>query len=201
MVRGISEGVLEVAGGGAGHGQGAGGAYGGGRHAGGAQKLALKAHEEEVQAGGASGSAARPPRATADKAGIQWVRIPGGSFTMGYGGVRADEKPAHQVTVKSFELTKTLVTNKQYKACVAAGACLAAHVSDRNCYVSHGSNWDSGNLPDSFQSDDQPVVCVTWGQAKAYAQWVGEGCLARPSGSTRREALARTGNILGAMKT
>ncbi|MEK7233328.1 MAG: SUMF1/EgtB/PvdO family nonheme iron enzyme [Elusimicrobiota bacterium] len=137
------------------------------------KKLALKAHEEEVQAGGASGSAARPPRATADKAGIQWVRIPGGSFTMGYGGVRADEKPAHQVTVKSFELTKTLVTNKQYKACVAAGACLAAHVSDRNCYVSHGSNWDSGNLPDSFQSDDQPVVCVTWGQAKAYAQWVG----------------------------
>ena len=58
---------------------------------------------------------------------IEWVRIPGSSFTMGSSGKDAeeDETPAHKVNVPEFEMSKTLVTLDQYKACVDAGVCEA----------------------------------------------------------------------------
>ncbi|NNN06367.1 MAG: formylglycine-generating enzyme family protein, partial [Elusimicrobia bacterium] len=64
-----------------------------------------------------------------------------------------NERPAHRVTIHSFQMAKTLVTNKLYKACVAAGACTAP------------SNYYGG--------DDNPVVNVDWNQAKAFSKWVG----------------------------
>lgn len=88
------------------------------------------------------------------KAGIQWVKIPAGRFTMVYhqmGGA-----PAHSVTIEPFQMAETLVTNKQYKACVAANACTEA--------TSMGS---------AFEGDDQPVVGVDWNQANAFSKWVG----------------------------
>jgi formylglycine-generating enzyme required for sulfatase activity len=112
-------------------------------------------------------------RATPAMAAIQWVRIPGGKFTMGSSGGRADAHPPHEVTVNSFQIAKTLVTNKQYKACVAAGSCTALHLSDGTCRVYDGSKWDMGSLPESFQGDDQPAVCVDWNQAQVFAQWAG----------------------------
>jgi formylglycine-generating enzyme required for sulfatase activity len=116
------------------------------------KKLALKAPKEEE---GASESGAKPARAAAGKAGIQWVRIPAGTFTMGSSDVGSDAQP-HQVTVKSFQMAKTLVTNKQYKACVDAGACTAAQ------------DYGSG-----YNGDDQPVVGVDWNQAGAFSKWAG----------------------------
>ena len=116
-----------------------------------------------------------PSRVVPGKAGIEWVRIPGDSFTMGYGAEDGWlwSQPAHPVAVKSFYLAKTLVTNEQYKACVDAGACTAPHTSDGTCFVQNGSDWKPGTLPASFQGDDQPVVCVDWKQAKAFSSWVG----------------------------
>ncbi|MFI5346449.1 MAG: formylglycine-generating enzyme family protein [Elusimicrobiota bacterium] len=105
----------------------------------------------------ASGSAARPSRSSAGKAAIQWVKIPGGTFAMGSADSDlTSSHPTHQVTVKSFQMAKTLVTNKQYKACVDAGACTAA--------TGQGSIYDG---------DDQPVVGVDWNQAQAFSIWVG----------------------------
>jgi formylglycine-generating enzyme required for sulfatase activity len=91
----------------------------------------------------------------ADKAGIQWVGIPGGKFVLGARGIGLGIRP-REITLKSFRMSKTLVTNKQYKACVSAGACTAA--------TSYGA---------SFEGDDQPVVGVDWAQAKAFAKWAG----------------------------
>ena len=88
--------------------------------------------------------------ATADKTGIQWVRIPGGTYMMGEGAER------HLVTIKAFEMAKTVVTNKQYRACVAAGACSSAD----NC--GHPSI-----------GDDRPQICVDFAQAQAYSKWAG----------------------------
>ena len=104
-------------------------------------------------------------------AGIEWVRIPGGSMIMGAEDLGA--KPTHRVKVKSFDMAKTLATFKQYRACVKAGACAPAHVSDGTCYVYDGSSWRQGSLPSTFQGDDQPAVCVDWGQAKAFSEWAG----------------------------
>lgn len=92
-------------------------------------------------------------RVAAGKAGIQWVSIPGGSFMMGSEGGADDEKPRHRVTIKSFQLAKTEVTNRQYRACVEAGACSA---------------------PDSYEGeDDHPVVKVDWEQARKFSEWAG----------------------------
>jgi len=114
------------------------------------------------------------------KAGINWVGIPGGEFSMGTSeeGWKA-AKPVRRVTIKDFEFSKSHVTNKQYRACVKAGACEAQHVSDGSCWVLDGSrkvngdNWKQMPIPKEFLGDDYPVVCVNWYEAKAYAQWVG----------------------------
>jgi len=133
------------------------------------REAAAKAGSEE------SPSESRPwGRASAGKAGIEWVSIPGGTFMMGYGARDWPEaRPIHQVEVKSFQLAKTLVTFGQYKKCVDDGACAPAHVSDGSCRIWDGSKSVQGTLPDSFQGDDQPVVCVDWGQAQAFAAWAG----------------------------
>jgi formylglycine-generating enzyme required for sulfatase activity len=108
------------------------------------------------------------------KAGIRWVRIPGGAFTMGSADADlAKSRPTHRVALKSFSMTKTLVTNKQYAACVADGACTPAHASDGSCWIDNAGKWSQAALPASFQGDDQPVVCVDWGQAAAFASWAG----------------------------
>ncbi|HXS99710.1 MAG TPA: SUMF1/EgtB/PvdO family nonheme iron enzyme, partial [Elusimicrobiota bacterium] len=83
------------------------------------EALALKVRQKEPAAAGGDARARAPEGST----GIEWITIPGGSFIMGYGAEEQDAQPAHRVAVKTFQIAKTLVTNKQYKACVAAGAC------------------------------------------------------------------------------
>jgi formylglycine-generating enzyme required for sulfatase activity len=117
-------------------------------------------------------SRALPVRAAADGAALQWVRIPGGTFMMG-DAEYADARPLHRVAIKAFEMTRTHVTNRQYRACVKAGACARAHADDGTCYVGGGSDWAQKSLPVSFRGDDQPVVCVDWEQARAFARWAG----------------------------
>jgi formylglycine-generating enzyme required for sulfatase activity/uncharacterized caspase-like protein len=111
------------------------------------------------------------PAGTVDM--LDWVLVPGGSFQMGSNDGAGDEKPVHQVTVPTFEMTRSEVTFGQYQSCVSAGACTPAHVSDGSCYVWNGSSWAQGNLGAGFQGKDQPVVCVDWDQANAFARWVG----------------------------
>jgi formylglycine-generating enzyme required for sulfatase activity len=99
--------------------------------------------------------AAQPsPAAPTGKPMIQWIRIPGGTFTMGV-ATEMDSQPLHKVSVKTFEIAKTLVTNAQYRACVAAQACTAPK--------------DFGA---KFNGPDQPVVGVSWKQAAVFSKWV-----------------------------
>lgn len=104
-----------------------------------------------------SGNARAPRSRAATKAELQWVPIPGGTFMMGYEDI-PDARPRHRVTVKSFEMAKTLVTFEQYRACVEAGACTPVNYA----YVTP-----------SFTADDQPVVNVRWDQAKTFSEWAG----------------------------
>jgi len=94
--------------------------------------------------------------ASVDAARLQWVSIPGGSFMMGSENGDNDQLPRHKVLLPAFQMSKTMVTNKQYKACVEAGACKS------------GKNYGK-----DFSDDDQPVVGVDWSQADAFAKWVG----------------------------
>ncbi len=97
-----------------------------------------------------------------ETAGVEWVRIPGGSFNMGSEDEDSwdSEQPVHRVTVPTFEMAKTQVTVEQYKACVDAGACTAPDTGD---YCNWGQS-DRGK---------HPINCVNWHQAQAYAKWAG----------------------------
>jgi len=75
-----------------------------------------------------------------------------------------DEHPEHAVTVNAFFIDQMETTNKQYRACVYAGAC--TDPATRNLI---GID-DYYTLP---AYDDYPVTNVNWEQAEAYCTWRG----------------------------
>ncbi len=95
--------------------------------------------------------------------GIDWVRIPGGSFQMGSNDGDLGEKPVHAVHVGSFEMSRSEVTVAQYRACVDAGECTEPGT---------GGYMDACNWGKSGR-DDHPINCVDWHQASAFARWAG----------------------------
>ena len=92
--------------------------------------------------------------------------VPGGTFTMGAdsGGER-DEEPAHPVTVGSFLLDTTEVTNGAYRECVRAGACAAWGAVS----VRFGAGPEAG-----FRGETQPVVGVSFHDAERYWEFRGK---------------------------
>jgi formylglycine-generating enzyme required for sulfatase activity len=68
-----------------------------------------------------------------------------------------DEIPQHIVTLDSFWIDRTEVTNLQYDLCIEAGECTPAE-----CY---------SEFP--IDEDVKPVGCVTWFDAQAYCSWAG----------------------------
>src|SRR5579871_4652581 len=116
--------------------------------------------------------------------------IPPGSFTMGVAsgeeereGVpeprRGRSEPQHQVSIgHAFAIGKFDVTRGQFAAFIRATGYQAA---DTNCVVMHkaeerwksdeqpGYSWRDPGFP---QTDQHPVVCVSWNDAKAYAAWL-----------------------------
>jgi len=113
------------------------------------------------------------------------VRIDGGTFEMGRAGGSADEGPVHTVEVSPFLLDVHEVTNRDFAAFVRAtghetqaerdgyawayleGATEFARVKD--------ADWRRPEGPGSSIAArmDHPVVCVSWEDAKAYAEWAG----------------------------
>lgn len=93
----------------------------------------------------------------------EWVALPAGRFLMGVrdpGEAFGDAVPAHVVSLKAFEMSRTDVTVEQYAACVSAGRC-AAPATGGNC------NWGKPGR------QQHPVNCVSWEQAARYAVFAG----------------------------
>ena len=89
--------------------------------------------------------------------GMAMLRVPAGEFVMGSDASPfAAERPAHTVYLDTYWMDRTEVSNAQYRRCVEAEICVPP------------TSWDNPDLSD----DDRPVP-ATWGQAKAYCQWVG----------------------------
>ncbi len=92
---------------------------------------------------------------------IEWITINGGKFAMGTDcgetGFK-DAIPVHDVSIETFDMSKTHVTVEQYAECVFVGECTEP---DTNKYC----NW---NVPGRRL---HPVNCVDWDQAVAYAKF------------------------------
>src|SRR5690348_16696749 len=80
------------------------------------------------------------------------VRLPGGQFEMG-SLADASERPPHRVQVASFALGTYEVTQREWNACVAAGAC---------------SDKPRVGVP----NDRLPMMDLSWDDATKYAQWL-----------------------------
>jgi serine/threonine protein kinase/formylglycine-generating enzyme required for sulfatase activity len=86
------------------------------------------------------------------------VSIPGGAFMMGNNNGKDEEKPEHQVTVNSFLMDKTEVTNEEYYAFV-----------NEMGYKQFPSDWENGR-PLSGQ-EKLPVRFVNFDDVNAFIAW------------------------------
>lgn len=85
--------------------------------------------------------------------GIEFVEIPAGCFQMGSDHNDPDEKPVHEVCLKSFWLARTEITNGQF----------------RRYNPKHSSSSYAGR---NLNGELQPVVNITWDDANKFAQWM-----------------------------
>jgi eukaryotic-like serine/threonine-protein kinase len=93
------------------------------------------------------------------------VLVPAGPFEMGSDRGsevdRGDSRPVHTVNLGDFYIDKTEVTNGQYKA-----FCDAAKYP-----YPENPTWDANYF---LGRPDNPVVGVSWEDARAYAAWAGK---------------------------
>jgi serine/threonine protein kinase/formylglycine-generating enzyme required for sulfatase activity len=85
----------------------------------------------------------------------------GGELSVGRDDGEDSEKPAHPVTVAPFFIDLTEVTNEQYQKFVDEKGHKPPPV------------WQGNRFP--VDANKVPVTDVTWEDAKAYAEWVGDG--------------------------
>ena len=102
---------------------------------------------------------------------VEMVLIPAGEFEMGSND-GDDEEPVHTVHLDAFYIDIYEVTNAQYKKFVEA----TGHREPKGYGFVDGEvkdGFEPWKSPD-FNGDNQPVVCVSWHDAMAYAQWAGK---------------------------
>jgi len=114
------------------------------------------------------------------------VLIPGGEFRMGADGGFPFEGPSHPVTVESFYLDATEVTNRDFSAFVEAtgyvtesereGSSGVFDTTAGDWTLVKGAGWKHPTGPDSNieGKEDHPVIHVSWNDANAFAHWAGK---------------------------
>jgi formylglycine-generating enzyme required for sulfatase activity len=132
----------------------------------------------------------------------EMIVIPPGSFVMGSPvtefGRFEDEGPQHTVTIAHpFAVSRTPITRAEYERFVRAtqrsDPMGCASMEAEGWVNTSGLNW---NNPGFDQTADHPVVCVSWEDARVYAQWLSErtGRTYRLLSEAEFEYIARAGS-------
>ena len=116
----------------------------------------------------------------------EMVVVPAGSFTMGSAedepGRGAEETPQHVVTFEqAFAIGKFEVTVDQFAAFVRetrhdAGSACDVIEAGKRIDLKPGRSWRNPGFP---QGGNDPAVCLSWNDAKAYVAWL-ERATGRP---------------------
>lgn len=114
------------------------------------------------------------------------VQIPGGTFFMGSTeedeDAESDEKPRHEVTVSSFNMSATEVTLGQFRSFVKATGYITDAENAGWSYCFNGSRWEEKSGVNwrhdergrTRKDDRYPVIHVSWNDAVAYCNWLSE---------------------------
>jgi len=109
----------------------------------------------------------------------EMVKIQAGSFTMGKDRNESDGSTT-KINVRAFSIGKYPVTVGQFADFIAATKYKPTDECDtQRTGKMRGANWRDPEAVD--QGDNEPVVCVNWKDATAYAEW-----LAKTSGKPYR---------------
>ncbi len=112
--------------------------------------------------------------------GLPWVEVPGGTFQMGSNDGDPYEKPVHNVTLDTFEITKYEITNAQYVKFLNAIGCRSdGHFTDPVYGDVRYIDMDNAQITYSGSTfytktglEEYPVIEVSWYGAHAFAEWV-----------------------------
>jgi len=114
----------------------------------------------------------------------EMVVVPAGTFLMGSPsrevGRRDNEEPRREISIKSLAVGKFEVTRGQFAEFVdatrrdmAGGCTLWTRSLDPELrHRGSRSERHSWRDPAFSQTDDHPVTCVSWDDARAYVQWL-----------------------------
>ncbi|RLG23312.1 formylglycine-generating enzyme family protein [Methanosarcinales archaeon] len=125
--------------------------------------------------------------------GMEFVWVPGGCYEMGqsdedkkwlirrvgkskYNKYYAHEKPMHEVCVDGFWMGRYEVMVRQFRRFVAETGYKTDAEKGGYCWIwdggwkkKRGANWRD---PKFSQDENHPVVCVSWNDAVAFAEWL-----------------------------
>jgi len=111
------------------------------------------------------------------------ARIPAGEFLMGAADFEEDERPIHRVAVSEFFIGRFPVTHDEYARFVRAAGYPAPGIRDLPLITANGRDevFRELALPYTWQRDQppsghgsHPVVLVTYRDALAYCDWLGQ---------------------------
>lgn len=100
----------------------------------------------------------------------EMIYIPAGEFTMGDDG-NYDTKPVRRINLPTFYIDKYEVTNKRYKRFIDATGHKVPWSQDAAA-APYMWDWQKRMYPEG--KGDDPVVLVSWEDAKAFCAWAGK---------------------------
>jgi formylglycine-generating enzyme required for sulfatase activity len=120
----------------------------------------------------AAGTSSAPSSGGADEAEV--VLIPAGEFTMGHDKSGYDTLPVRRINLPAFSIDKYEVTNKRYKRFIDASSYKVPWSHDPDAATQKPYLWDWQKRMYREGKGDDPVVLVSWEDAKAFCAWAGK---------------------------
>ena len=114
--------------------------------------------------------------------GPAMIALPGDCFEMGSPEKEPDrdgDERQHEVCVDAFAIGRTEVTVGEFRRFVERTDYQTDAEGRGGCVTNVGGSWDqrkdsNWRDPGFEQANDEPVVCVSWNDANAYADWLSQ---------------------------